>query len=108
MSMFYGVRNRLLLRKVRTLNDDEEVITEMPELDTCKCGGKPEIKHGYHKECLDFGVLVWVQCPKCGISSRQVVERDDSDLQKVVAEWNNEERFKCKKEVTDKWIVKEK
>lgn len=90
------------------MNDDEEVITEMPDLDTCKCGGKPEIKHGYHKECLDFGVLVWVQCPKCGISSRQVVERDDSDLQKVVAEWNNEERFKCKKEVTDKWIVKEK
>ena len=76
----------------------------MRTLSLCTCGCIPKIKHGYHKECPDFGQLVWIQCPVCGIASRQYVDREESDVQTAVDSWNIGERFQYEKRITDNWI----
>lgn len=79
----------------------------MRTLYPCACGCIPKIKHGYHKECLDFGQLVWIQCPACGTASRQYVNRDGSDVQEAVDNWNQGEQFQYEKRITDNWIEKD-
>lgn len=76
-------------------------------LSPCDCGCRPKIKYGYHKECLNFGQLVWIQCPVCGTVSRQYVNHDDSDIQEAITGWNQGERFQYEKRITDNWIEKE-
>ena len=78
----------------------------MRKLSLCECGGRPKLIHCYHVECVDFGQLVGVMCPKCHMTSPIIVDREDSDVQEVVDAWNNGRRSKTSEESIKKFVIK--